>query len=113
MNENENLYDTEIITLVDEKGNDVDFELLLMYEYGERTYLAMLPVDNSNIDLEDGEVLIMRREEDLDTEDEFSVLPIETEEELEGAWNAFNELYYECDGECENCDEEDCEDREE
>ena len=64
--------------------------------------------------MEDGEVLLMRVEDDPDSDDGDIILPIETEEELEGAWNAFIELYYEdedCDGNCEGCSE-DCDDRE-
>ena len=107
MAENEN----EIIILTDEDGNDVQFEHLLTYEYGENFYIALLPVDDlENLDMEDGEVLLMRVEDDPDSDDGDIILPIETEEELEGAWNAFIELYYE-DEDCEGCSE-DCDDRE-
>ena len=110
MAENEN----EIIILTDEEGNDVQFEHLLTFEYGENFYIALLPVEElDNLDMEDGEVLLMRVEDDPDNEDGDIVLPIETEEELEGAWNAFIDLYYEgeeCDGVCEGF-QQDCEDR--
>jgi len=95
MNEN-------IIEMVDENGAKVEFEHLMTYEYGENFYVALLPVTPIE-DFEDGEVLIMRVEEDGD-EDIFSA--VETQEELEGAWNAFCELY---DEEYED-DEEDDED---
>ena len=82
MNEN-------ILELTDDEGNKVQFEHLLTFEYGENFYVSLLPVTPLE-DFEDGEVLIMRLEEDGD-DDIF--LPVETEEELEGAWNAFLELY--------------------
>ncbi len=92
-----------VIELVDEDGNSVEFEHLLTFEYGERFYVALLPVEPV-MDMEDGEVLIMRVEEDGDEE---TFLPVETEEELEGAWNAFMDIYYEDedeDGEEDGCE---------
>ncbi len=108
MAENDN-----IIILTDENDNQVKFEHLITYEYGENFYIALLPVeDMEGLDMEDGEVLLMRIEEDPESDDDL-ILPIETEEELEGAWNAFIETYYEgCDGNCEGCGEEGCADRE-
>ena len=88
-----------VIELVDEDGNSVQFEHLLTFEYAERFYVALLPVEPVQ-DMEDGEVLIMRLEEDGD-DDIF--LPVETEEELEGAWNSFMELYYEDEDEEDGC----------
>ena len=82
-----------IIEATDQDGNPVNFEHLLTFEYGENFYVAMLPVELPD-DMEEGEVLLMRLEED-DDNDVF--LPIDTEEELEGAWNAFLEMYYEDD----------------
>ena len=92
MEENNN-----IIQLQDEDGNNVDFEHLLTFEYGEKFYVALLPVEPME-DMEDGEVLLFRLEETDDEEGDL-LLPIETEEELEGAWNAFMEIYYEDDEE--------------
>ena len=82
-----------IIEATDQDGNPVHFEHLLTFEYGETFYVAMLPVELPD-DMEEGEVLLMRLEEDGDND---VFLPIDTEEELEGAWNAFLEMYYEDD----------------
>ena len=93
-----------IIELTDEDGNSVEFEHLLTFEYKDRFYVGLLPVEPM-MDMEEGEVLIMRLEEDGD-DDVF--LPVETEEELNGAWNAFMEIYYE-DDECDcECSDEGC-----
>lgn len=90
MSEKENqVLNENILELMDDEGNKVQFEHLLTFEYGENFYVSLLPVTPLE-DFEDGEVLIMRLEEDGD-DDIF--LPVETEEELEGAWNAFLELY--------------------
>ena len=97
-----------ILELIDEDGNAVQFEHLCTFEYGESFYVGLLPVEPLE-DMEDGEVLIMRVVEEGD-EDTF--FPVETEEELEGAWNAFMEAYYdeEEDGEehAEGCDCDNC-----
>lgn len=85
------VYEESIIELTDEDGVAVQFEHLLTFEYGEEFYVALLPVEPLE-DMEEGEVLLMRLKEE---EEEDVFLPIETEEELEGAWNAFLELYYE------------------
>ena len=90
MSEKENqVLNENILELTDDEGNKVQFEHLLTFEYGENFYVSLLPVTPLE-DFEDGEVLIMRLEEDGD-DDIF--LPVETEEELEGAWDAFLELY--------------------
>ena len=90
MSEKENqVLNENILELTDDEGNKVQFEHLLTFEYGENFYVSLLPVTPLE-DFEDGEVLIMRLEEDGD-DDIF--LPVETEEELEGAWNVFLELY--------------------
>ena len=90
MSEKENqVLNENILELTDDEGNKVQFEHLLTFEYGENFYVSLLPVTPLE-DFEDGEVLIMRLEEDGDDD---IVLPVETEEELEGAWNAFLELY--------------------
>lgn len=101
--QNENFEEFEgIIELEDEEGNVVKFELLMTFEYGEQFYVAMVPTEATD-GMETDEVMLMRLKEDGD-EDVFT--PIETEEELEGAWNAFVELYYDEDEEDEE-DEED------
>ena len=90
MSEKENqVLNENILELTDDEGNKVQFEHLLTFEYGENFYVSLLPVTPLE-DFEDGEVLIMRLEEDGD---DAIFLPVETEEELEGAWNAFLELY--------------------
>ena len=44
MTENE----SNIIVLTDEDNNEVQFEHLLTYEYGEHFYIALLPVEETD-----------------------------------------------------------------
>ena len=92
MSENE-ILNENVIELIDEEGETVEFEHLLTFEYGESFYVALLPVEPLE-GMDEGEVLLMKVIEEGE-EDVF--LPIETEEELEGAWNAFLEIYYDED----------------
>ena len=66
MSEKENqVLNENILELTDDEGNKVQFEHLLTFEYGENFYVSLLPVTPLE-DFEDGEVLIMRLEEDGD-----------------------------------------------
>ena len=76
--------------------------LLILCEEGEEEY------DMDKLKLANTVVEVIEDEEGDET-----LQPVETEEELEAAWEVFEALYNEdaCDGDCENCGEEDCEDR--
>ena len=39
--------ETEILTLTDENGNDVDFEYLDCLEYQDKEYLVLMPTDEA------------------------------------------------------------------
>ena len=41
--------ETEILTLTDENGNDVDFEYLDCLEYQDKEYLVLMPADEAEI----------------------------------------------------------------
>lgn len=82
-----------IIELVDDEGNNLEFEHLLTFEYDDELFVAFTPIE----DMEDygvGEVLIMRLKQD-DSSDEDIYLPIDSQEELDILWDVFQELYYE------------------
>jgi uncharacterized protein YrzB (UPF0473 family) len=34
-----------VITLIDEKGNEVDFDLVMTFDYEKKRYAALLPMD--------------------------------------------------------------------
>lgn len=85
-----------IIELTDEDGNNVEFEILMTFDYGDNFYAAMVPACDCGCEEceeeEEEEVLLMRVEEDGE-EDVF--YPIEDDEELENVWQEFLKIYYE------------------
>ena len=80
-----------IIEMIDDDGNIQEFEFLLSFEDGEDFFIAFTPTKYTE-GFHQGEVLIMRVEEDDENNDRY--LPIKTEEELERLWVIFQELYY-------------------
>lgn len=88
----------EIIQLIDENGEEVDFELVASFELDDTRYAVVVPVDGDGED-----AYILRVEQDENGEDIF--VGIEDEEEFNDAVEAYNELMeeYDCD-----CDDEDC-----
>lgn len=100
----------DLIVLLDENDNELNFQLIMPFEHNGKAYVAMEPAGEVP-GFEEDEVLIMEVIEDEDGEE--TLQPVETEEELEAAWEVFEALYDEatCDGNCEDCEDEDCEDR--
>ncbi|MCL2695831.1 MAG: DUF1292 domain-containing protein [Clostridiales bacterium] len=47
-----------IITLIDESGNEVEFDLLLTFDYEGKRYAAMLPLDEVENVAEGGVVIL-------------------------------------------------------
>lgn len=74
-----------IIMLEDEQGNQIEFEVIDVYEYMGNTYFAMLEkLDEGE---ENDEVLIMKVE---DTDDENpELIMVEDEKELQEAFEEF------------------------
>jgi len=88
--------DPEIIQLVDENGQEVDFELVASFELDETRYAVVVPVEGEGED-----AYILKVDQDENGEDIF--VGIEDEEEFNDVVEAYNELmeeYYE-DGEDE------------
>ncbi len=86
-----------IITLTDEDGNEFDLEHLDTIELNGKVYMAFFPL----IESEDGEEpadeeeygLIILRVDSVDGED--MLVTIESEEELDAAYNEFMESLFE------------------
>lgn len=68
----------EIITLLDEEGQEVEFELVMTIEANDNNYAILAPLEVSDDEDED-EAYIFRVEEDEDGE--MVLEPIEDEEE--------------------------------
>lgn len=94
----DNEMDNEIIHLVDDEGNEVEFELISSFELDDTKYAVVAPLDSDSDD-----AYILRVEQDENGEDLF--VGIEDEEEFNDVVEAYNELMdensCECDDDCE------------
>jgi uncharacterized protein YrzB (UPF0473 family) len=78
----------DLVVLIDEDGNEVEFEHLDTIEMDEKEYVVLLPVDQEENDEEDiEEVVILRIEHNEDGEDSFA--SVEDEEELQAVFEEF------------------------
>lgn len=88
INNNEDMnmeeYEPEMVSLFDEDGTEIEFELLDVIEYEGDSYAVMLPP-------EDNEVVIMLLEELNDEEDVYS--PVDDDDTLTAVFEAFKEKY--------------------
>ena len=78
--------ETEILTLTDENGNDVDFEYLDCIPYEGKEYLVLLPADEAAT-----EVVILEVEP-VDEETE-NYLSVQDEDLLNAVYDIFKERY--------------------
>ena len=88
--ENENLIneeeETEILTMTDENGNEVEFEYLDCLEYEGKEYLVLMPNE------EDANEIVILEVEPVDEEIE-NYLAVEDEEILNAVYGMFKEKY--------------------
>ncbi len=88
--ENENIIPEEeevsILTLTDDKGNDVDFEYLDCIEYNGKEYLVLMPME------EDAVEIVILEIEPVDEENE-NYLAVEDEKTLNAVYGIFKEKY--------------------
>ena len=90
------IFDTEIITLTYEEGNEIEFEVIASLEIDGNIYYALMPVaDNEN-----GDCVILKLEKDENGEDILST--IDDDDEYEKVADAFDDEVFseiEYDGE--------------
>ena len=87
--ENENIIpeeETSILTLTDDKGNDVDFEYLDSIDYQGKEYLVLMPCE------EDSAEIVILEVEPVDEENE-NYLAVEDEAVLNAVYALFKEKY--------------------
>ena len=88
--ENENIMleeeETEILTMTDENGNEVEFEYLDCLEYEGKEYLALMPNE------EDANEIVILEVEPVDEEIE-NYLAVEDETVLNAVYAMFKEKY--------------------
>lgn len=92
----DNEFNNDIIELIDENGNEVDFELISSFELDDTRYAVVAPIDSDSDD-----AYILRVEQDENGEDIF--VGIDDEDEFNDVVEAYNELLeeYECDDDCD------------
>lgn len=88
-NNNENMEEYEVIILTDEKGNELEFELLDIVQHDDAEYIVTMPTDEEG--QESNEVVILLIE-NIDDETE-TYVAIEDEEVLETVFKKFKEKY--------------------
>ena len=78
--------ESEILTLTDENGNDVDFEYLDCMEYQGKEYLVLMPADEAETQI------VILEVEPVDDENE-NYLAVEDEAVLDAVYGMFKEKY--------------------
>ena len=79
---------TNVITLTDSDGSDVDFEVLDIVPYKEQEYVVMLPVDDES---DSPEAVILELLEAEEDNEEDMLQGVEDEEILNAVFNLFME----------------------
>ena len=78
--------ETEILTLTDENGNDVDFEYLDCLEYQDKESLVLMPADEAEPQI------VILEVEPVDDENE-NYLAVEDEAVLDAVYGMFKDKY--------------------
>ena len=89
-NIDENLEESNIITLNDDEGNEVKFEFLDLIRYEEEDYVVLLPVPEDGE--EENEVVILKLESTESSEEE-SYVSIDDETILTAVFEIFKEKF--------------------
>lgn len=79
---------TNVITLTDSDGSDVDFEVLDIIPYNDHEYAVLLPVDNES---DSPEAVILELLEAEEDNEEDMLQGVEDEEILNAVFNLFME----------------------
>lgn len=87
---------TDLVTLVDEEGNEHQFELIDVIEVDERRYAIMTPVEEDD-SAEEGEAYIFRLETDENGEE--ILVDVEDEEEFNRVCAVLDEMEEEAEEE--------------
>lgn len=99
--------DNNVITLTDEDGNDMDFELISMVEMDDNRYAVLAPVEEeAGEDAMEVEVVVLKIVPDEDGED--TLITIEDDDEQERAFQLFLDQQDEDDGEDDGEDGDCC-----
>ncbi len=83
-------YGNDIISLMDEEGNETEYEMIDAVELNGQTYVALLPLYENPEDIveEDYQVVILKMVEE---DGEEILLTINDEAEFDAVWQAFED----------------------
>lgn len=81
---------TEIFTLTDEDGNEVEFEVIAEHEKDGQRYFAMIPVEDEDSDSDICEYVILKLAKDGDEE---VLVSVDDDDELDDIADYFDDLF--------------------
>ena len=81
---------TDIFTLTDEDGNEIDFEVIGEYEKDGQRYFAMIPVEDENADSDICEYVILKLSKDGEEE---VLVTVDDDDELDDIADYFDDLF--------------------
>lgn len=84
------MFADNVVTLVDEEGKEISFEMLDRVNYEGNDYIVLLPIEEMENEDEEAEVIILRIE-DRDGEEVY--VGVEDEEELENVFEIFQSRF--------------------
>lgn len=84
------MFADNVVTLVDEEGREISFEMLDKVNYNGNDYIVLLPLEEIEKEDEEAEVVILRIE-DRDGEEVY--VGVEDEEELENVFEIFQSRF--------------------
>lgn len=92
--EDNEIEESNIITLKDELGNDVEFEFLDLIEYEGENYVILLPAEETE-DEESDEVVILKEDKEAENTDEGeeSYISVDDEDTLNKVFGIFKEKF--------------------
>ncbi len=88
--ENEQLLETEVVTLTLDDNKEVECSIITTYEIEDKEYIVLLPLDE-NGENEDGDVWIYRFVRDTTGGNDHEIINIEDDDEYEIAVDKFDE----------------------
>ena len=88
--ENEQLLETEVVTLTLDDNKEVECSVITTYEIEDKEYIVLLPLDE-NGENEDGDVWIYRFVRDTTGGNDHEIINIEDDDEYEIAVDKFDE----------------------
>ena len=109
---NDDMFDEEdddTIVLVDEEGNETEFEHIATLDYDNEWYILLQPVVLDE-DMDEDEVIVFKIGTDSEGNDLF--VPVDDEKVLDGVFKVYMEEVEACGDDCDCCDH-DCDHRSE